>query len=140
LAAIDESAKIMHENISKFIIWNAECFLISSTETLPMELSISRRNLLKGACHSMTVVMLAPLAANTATAAKPALKLRIVPIAGKNYPVSFLKFAERARFDSVRDAIASVRDPSMAFNISPALPKISTTPQFSQFSNRATCV
>ena len=43
--------------------------------------------------------------------------VRLVPLTGVAYPASFLRFANRARFDSVRDALASVRDRSLPVGV-----------------------
>lgn len=43
--------------------------------------------------------------------------IKIVPIDGVRYPASFLEFANRARFKTPRDAIASVRDRRLSYDL-----------------------
>ena len=43
--------------------------------------------------------------------------VRLAPVEGVAYSESFTRFMKRARFDSVRDAIASVRDASTPFRV-----------------------
>ena len=43
--------------------------------------------------------------------------IRIQPIEGIKYPPSFLKFAARARFENPRDAVASVRNRNLPFEL-----------------------
>jgi hypothetical protein len=43
--------------------------------------------------------------------------VRIRPIEGSAYPKSFLEFAARARFKHPRDAIASVRDSRLSYDL-----------------------
>ncbi|MCX8496457.1 MAG: hypothetical protein ORN51_09780, partial [Akkermansiaceae bacterium] len=44
--------------------------------------------------------------------------IRLLPVDGVVYSESFTRFMQRARFDSVRDAIASIRDRSLPVRIS----------------------
>lgn len=44
-------------------------------------------------------------------------KVRIRPIEGMKYSASFLAFADRARFENPRDAVASVRDRRICYDI-----------------------
>lgn len=43
--------------------------------------------------------------------------MRLLPVEGITYSESFSRFIERARFDSVRDALASIRDPRTPVSI-----------------------
>jgi hypothetical protein len=43
--------------------------------------------------------------------------IRLLPVEGVNYSESFSRFMERARFNSARDAIASIRDRSIPVRI-----------------------
>lgn len=43
--------------------------------------------------------------------------IRLHPVDGVAYSESFIRFMERAKFDSVRDAIASIRDRSVPVRI-----------------------
>lgn len=46
--------------------------------------------------------------------------IRLLPVEGVAYSGSFLRFMKRARFDSVRDAIASIRDRSVPVRVAHA--------------------
>jgi hypothetical protein len=46
--------------------------------------------------------------------------IRLLPVEGIAYSESFLRFMKRARFDSVRDAIASIRDRTLQVRIAHA--------------------
>lgn len=52
-----------------------------------------------------------------AVAAKPAKFVRIVPIAGLSYSPAFLELCRSHRFESVRHALRSVRDPELEFDL-----------------------
>lgn len=43
--------------------------------------------------------------------------IRLLPVEGVVYSESFIRFLERARFDSVRDALASIRDRSLPVKV-----------------------
>ncbi len=43
--------------------------------------------------------------------------IRLLPVEGITYSESFLRFMDRARFDSVRDALHSIRDRSIPVRI-----------------------
>lgn len=43
--------------------------------------------------------------------------IRLLPVEGVTYSESFTRFMERAKFDSVRDAIASIRDHSLPVSV-----------------------
>lgn len=43
--------------------------------------------------------------------------IRLMPVEGVNYTQSFIRFMQRARFDSVSDALASIRDRSLPVKI-----------------------
>lgn len=43
--------------------------------------------------------------------------IRLRPVEGVIYPESFVRFMERARFDSVRDALSSIRDRSLPVKV-----------------------
>jgi hypothetical protein len=43
--------------------------------------------------------------------------IRLLPVEGVAYTQSFLRFMERARFDSVRDALSSIRDRSLPVKV-----------------------
>lgn len=43
--------------------------------------------------------------------------IRLLPVEGIAYSDSFLRFMKRAKFDSVRDAIASIRDRSLPVRV-----------------------
>lgn len=75
----------------------------------------SRRKVLKAGLAVAGVTFLSKLPLSAATAA--ARSVRIVPIAGQTYPASFLSFANRARFKTPRDAIASVRDRRLSYDL-----------------------
>lgn len=49
--------------------------------------------------------------------------IKLQPIEGIRYTESFLRFMERARFDSVRDAVACIRDRSIPVQIMNVEPK-----------------
>jgi len=55
-------------------------------------------------------------------ASKPSHRgmIRLLPVDGVVYSESFLRFIKRAKFDSVRDAIASIRDRSVPVRIAHA--------------------
>lgn len=44
-------------------------------------------------------------------------KIRLLPVDGIHYTESFLRFVHRARFDSVHDAISSIRDRSLPIHL-----------------------
>jgi hypothetical protein len=44
--------------------------------------------------------------------------IRLLPVDGVVYSESFTRFMQRARFDSVRDALASIRDRSLPVGVS----------------------
>lgn len=44
-------------------------------------------------------------------------KIRIAPLEGKKYSPSFLAFCERARFQSVKEAVKSVKDQTSPFQV-----------------------
>ena len=46
--------------------------------------------------------------------------IRLLPVEGVQYSESFTRFMKRAKFDSVRDAIASIRDRSLPVRIAHA--------------------
>ena len=46
--------------------------------------------------------------------------IRLLPVEGVVYSESFTRFMQRAKFDSVRDAIASIRDRSLPVRIAHA--------------------
>ncbi len=46
--------------------------------------------------------------------------IRLLPVEGVVYSESFTRFMKRARFDSARDAIASIRDRSLQVRIAHA--------------------
>jgi hypothetical protein len=46
--------------------------------------------------------------------------IRLLPVEGVAYSESFLRFMKRAKFDSVRDAIASIRDRSIPVRVAHA--------------------
>ena len=46
--------------------------------------------------------------------------IRLLPAEGVHYSESFTRFMKRAKFDSVRDAIASIRDRSLPVRIAHA--------------------
>ena len=43
--------------------------------------------------------------------------IRLLPVEGVSYSESFTRFMERAKFDSVRDALASIRDRSLPVTV-----------------------
>jgi hypothetical protein len=43
--------------------------------------------------------------------------IRLFPVEGVAYPESFVRFMERARFNSVRDALSSIRDRSLPVKV-----------------------
>lgn len=43
--------------------------------------------------------------------------IRLLPVGGVVYSESFTRFMERAKFDSVRDALSSIRDRSLPVRI-----------------------
>ncbi len=43
--------------------------------------------------------------------------IRLLPVEGVSYSESFIRFMERAKFDSVRDALASIRDRSLPVTV-----------------------
>ncbi|MEO5712021.1 MAG: hypothetical protein ABIT37_00895 [Luteolibacter sp.] len=43
--------------------------------------------------------------------------IRLLPVEGVVYSESFTRFMERAKFDSVRDALASIRDRSLPVSV-----------------------
>lgn len=43
--------------------------------------------------------------------------IRLLPVEGVTYSDSFLRFIDRARFDSIRDALHSIRDRSIPVRI-----------------------
>lgn len=43
--------------------------------------------------------------------------IRLLPVDGVTYSESFLRFMKRAKFDSVRDAVASIRDRSIPVRV-----------------------
>lgn len=49
--------------------------------------------------------------------------IKLQPVEGVRYTDSFLRFMERARFDSVRDAVACIRDRSIPVQIMNVEPK-----------------
>lgn len=75
----------------------------------------SRRNVLKAGIAVAGVTFLSKLPLAAAATAVPCV--RIVPIPGQCYPPSFLNFADRARFKTPRDAIASVRDRRLSYDL-----------------------
>jgi len=75
----------------------------------------SRRKVLKAGLAVAGVTFLSKLPLAAAGAIVPCV--RIVPIPGQAYPKSFLTFAERARFKTPRDAIASVRDRRLSYDL-----------------------
>ena len=79
-----------------------------------MKTSGSRREFLKVTTLSAaTLSLLSPfslLAGKQTDGSKGLLgSIRIQPIAGKNYPPSFLRLCERARFHTTKQAIRAVR-------------------------------
>ena len=47
--------------------------------------------------------------------------IRLLPVEGVSYSESFTRFMERAKFDSVRDALASIRDRSLPVTVAVTL-------------------
>lgn len=94
---------------------------MAAQQVLPLSLNkkdevegLRRRDVLKmGAavvgCSLFTKI---PLAAAHASGC-----VRIRPIPGTTYSPSFLAYIERARFKNPRDAIASVRDSKIAYDL-----------------------
>jgi len=63
------------------------------------------------------VAFASPLVAATVAAekAKPAISFFIRPLPGKNYSPSFLKFCQRMKFSSAREAVGKVKDRSVGY-------------------------
>ena len=79
-------------------------------------MDLGRRNVIKMtlALAGAAVLSKLPLSAEVQSSKKC---IRIVPIPGTKYPESFLSFAARARFSNPRDAIASVRDRRLTYDL-----------------------
>ncbi len=79
---------------------------------------MNRWNRRKFFAASAAVVMTAGAGVTVHTTLSPRRGLiRLAPVEGVAYSESFTRFMKRARFDSVRDAIASVRDASTPFRV-----------------------
>jgi len=74
---------------------------------------INRRKFALGAASAAACVSLGVTLLTSKGGARRCGPVRIVPLAGVAYSESFLRFIERARFRSARDAVASVRDASL---------------------------
>lgn len=78
-------------------------------------MDLSRRQVLKISLAVAGSCFLSKLPLFAAESSNPCIK--IVPIEGVRYPASFLEFAKRARFKTPRDAIASVRDRRLSYDL-----------------------
>ena len=68
-------------------------------------------------CGSAIAATLVLQFAQPIRAAAETRQIRILPIPGKRYSPSFLKFCETARFETVAAALGSVRNPRIEFKL-----------------------
>lgn len=54
--------------------------------------------------------------------------IRLLPVEGVVYSESFTRFMDRAKFDSVRDALASIRDRSVPVRVARTTANVQTGP------------
>jgi hypothetical protein len=80
-------------------------------------MNLGRRKIIKLAFALAGGAILPKLPASAVQPRPNGKSIKISLIPGVNYPESFLKFAERARFSHPRDAIASVRDRRLAYDL-----------------------
>lgn len=80
-------------------------------------MELGRRKIIKMAFAIAGTVVLSKLTASGSPTQHSGKFIKISPIPGVDYPESFLKFAERARFSNPGDAIASVRDRRLAYDL-----------------------
>jgi len=79
--------------------------------------SISRKRFLKLFGLSSATMMAFPFfrLSRKHSPKKPAGPIRIRPLAGRHYSPSFVRFCQRARFKSARQALAHVKDRRLAY-------------------------
>lgn len=53
----------------------------------------------------------------TSSSASQGARVRLLPVPGVTYPESFLNFIRKARFRSIRDAVAAIRDPRLPVRV-----------------------
>lgn len=63
----------------------------------------------------ISIVGLAPLSALAASQTGKGVRIQAIP--GRDYPTGFLRFIEKARFDTPAEAVASVRDRRLAYKL-----------------------
>lgn len=80
-------------------------------------MSLNRRKILKIGIGIAGYAMLSKISLAAGSEKVSAKTIAIKPIEGQTYSASFLRFAERARFLNPRDAIASVRDRSISYDL-----------------------
>lgn len=80
-------------------------------------MELGRRKIMKMAFAIAGAGILSKIPVSAAPSVSAGKSVKISPIPGVDYPESFLKFASRARFSSPGDAIASVRDRRLSYDL-----------------------